>query len=175
MKCSKETNKDNRRIHQTKKTPIYKCKEVGLSTSHNPLHKPNQLLAQGYFIVMNLCSYSAPPASSSSTSRFRPPAAQMINHQQNDDLLEPKIRLYITNDSYAFKAMILTSINLVISCTFSLFLSLKASRASLYSFSCDKFINPNSVLLIYISHTNQSKMFKILVLVKFHLLLASMP
>jgi len=29
----------------------------------------------------------------------------------------------------------LTSINLVISCTFSLFLSLKASRASLYSFS----------------------------------------
>jgi len=34
--------------------------------------------------------------------------------------------------------MTLTSINLVISCTFSLFLSLKASRASLYSFSCDK-------------------------------------
>lgn len=32
----------------------------------------------------------------------------------------------------------LTSINLEISCTFSLFLSLKASRASLYSFSCDE-------------------------------------
>ena len=69
-----KTNKDS--IEYTKpKTPIYKYKEVTLHTSH----KPNQLLAAGYINVVNLCSYSALPASSSSTSHFHSPAVQNVN------------------------------------------------------------------------------------------------
>lgn len=41
------------------------------------------------------------------------------------------------NQVHSVVAHELTSINLVINCTFSLFFSLKASSASLYSLSCD--------------------------------------
>ena len=61
----------------------------------------------------------------------------------SNNINKRKYHTYQNKESYVSKSFTttkwnarLTSINLVISCTFSLFFSLKASRASLYSFSC---------------------------------------
>lgn len=61
------------------------------------------------------------------------------SHNADCEERDPKIRkcnscIFLSEQE---KYLTLTSISLVISCTFSLFFSLKASRASLYSLSCD--------------------------------------
>lgn len=89
-----------------------------ISSSPNHCIESTCLLSSSNFFILNL-----------SLSLTNWTKQQFLTSQQTK-LSSIQIQMHITHN------ITLTSINFVISCTFSLFLSLKASRASLYSFSC---------------------------------------